>query len=236
MRRTHLQLVVGLCILVVLVLSVPFLSASIGASQGERAGALGSVIGGVIGGILAAYAAYVAVRETLRGQSQTDAANKAEELAALRLALRTEVAMIGDQCLREYEDWKKTRDNVGASKNPRTALLPPLTIYKENASKIGLLSREEIVPLISFAGTLADIRIVAERMPPSLQSIQDIDITTIMFSHACGQAAGCLKAIPAPDMDEDKPFIRALEAAGVEGEIQRQQAAKRYGASLAEPE
>jgi hypothetical protein len=75
------------------------------------------------------------------------------EISALRFALREEVMMHGKQCSEAACLWETFE-----TFNPRSAALPPLTIYEANASKVGLLMRGEIIPLIAFAGTLADLR------------------------------------------------------------------------------
>src|SRR4051812_22029642 len=77
------------------------------------------------------------------GIQEKAAHDKADEVRAIRLALHTEVSMTALQCLREFHDWCDAPPPPGF-KNVRTAKFPLLTIYEGNASKIGLLSREEI--------------------------------------------------------------------------------------------
>ena len=118
-----------------------FFAALMGSKSGEVAAALGGFIGGLIGGALAAFAAYVGVKTTLEGEAASDAERRAQEIAAIRLALHTEVGMIALVCVREFEDWRRVLGNPGAQKDPRTAYLPPLTVYNSVCSNIGRLTR-----------------------------------------------------------------------------------------------
>jgi hypothetical protein len=193
-----------------------FVVALLGSKAGEVAAALGGLIGGLIGGALAAYAAYVGVKTTLEGQASSDKERRAKENAAIRLALHTEVRMIAFQCLAEFGSWRAILSAPGAQKDPRTALLPPLTIYNSVSSKIGRLSREEIVPLIGFAGSLHDVRTVAARMAQqtTTQTNNDQQTIALLLSNACGNAAKFYRAVhDIPGAERDRPFIERLEAA-----------------------
>jgi hypothetical protein len=154
----RLNTLVGLSLWIGVPLLCAFFAALMGSwaarSWGEVSGALGSFIGGLIGGALAAYAAYLGVKTTLEGQAARDAERRAQELAAIRLALHTEVGMIALVCVRELEDWLRVLHSPGVQKDPRTARLPPLTVYNSVCGNIGRLTRDEIVPLIGFAGTV----------------------------------------------------------------------------------
>jgi len=183
-------------------------------SSGEVSTALGSFIGGLVGGALAAYAAFVAVKTTLEAQAIADANRRAHEIAAIRLALHTEVGMIATVCIREFEDWRALRS--GAEKNPSTARLPPLSIYNSVCGNVGRLTRAEIVPLIKFAGTLHDIEIVAAKMAvqSTTQSANDQKTIALLLSSACGYAAEFCEVVPGiPDAHLDQPFIRRLKEA-----------------------
>src|SRR5437879_3973944 len=89
---------------------------------------IGSLLASVVGGLIASLSAYIGVRATLRGQEKIEKARWQEELAAMRLALRTEVGLIGFQCLLEYKSWLQVM-NQPVLKHPRTAILPPLAVY-----------------------------------------------------------------------------------------------------------
>jgi hypothetical protein len=140
--------------------------------------------------------------------------NRADELAGLRHALHTEVGMVGLQCLIELYSWLKV-ERPTAVKNPRTARLPPLTIYNANAAKIGLLTRAEIVPLVGFSGTLHDIFAVADDMTlRGLQGPEARETLQILLSDACGNVADFLEIVPGIEgSDRDRQFISELRAA-----------------------
>jgi len=147
------------------------------------------------------------------------------EIDAVRLALHTEVAMIGKQCLEEYRAWTAALES-GAGKDVRTAMLPPLTIYNAIASSIGRLTRDEIVSLIGFSSTLADISTVAARIDRDRKGVppvpDDKKALVVLFSHACRLAAECMRALPVPGADLDRTFINELDEAGNHGRQERE--------------
>ncbi len=179
---------------------------------GEVSAALGSFIGGLIGGALAAYAAFVGVKTPLEGQAAGEAERRAQEIAAIRLALHTEVGMIALVCIREFEDWRALHS--GAQKDPRTARLPPLTIYNSICDNVGRLTRREIVSPIRFAGTLRDIETVATKMAAQStgQTAHDQHTIALLLSNACGYAAEFYEAVPGiPDAHLHQQFIKRLK-------------------------
>jgi hypothetical protein len=133
---------------------------------------------------------------------------RTDRMAGLRHALHTEIGMAGFQCRKELDSWLKAELSP-AQKNPRTARLAPLRIYEANAGAIGLLTREEIVPLVGFSGTLHDISVVVEDMirrgsqdPKEYQTLQ------LLLSNACGAAADFLEAVPGIEgRVQDRRFI-----------------------------
>jgi hypothetical protein len=190
-------------------LIIGFVMALIGSNPGEIAAALGALIGGIAAGT----AAYVGVRTTINEQAKTDAETKAAELAGIRLALHTEVSAIGLQCHIELA----SRRASGPARSPVvTARLPRLIVYEANANKIGLLTREEILALIGFSGTLHDIVSHVDDMsrlepfpgPDARQALM------VLLSNACGLAADFLEAVPGiPGAEQDRPLIAELRAA-----------------------
>ncbi len=192
---------IGLFWLVVFLINLLF------SKSGEVAQAVGNVLGGALGAI----AAIVAVRVTFANQAQLEQQRRENELASIRLALRTEVAMLAAQCLRELADWQDIRRR-GGTKDARTALLPPLEVYAAMAGQLGRLTRDEIVHLIGFASTLADLRIVAQTvMEKQNQNPDDQDTVITIVSNACCNAAACLRAIHEPGAEKDAGFIAALD-------------------------
>jgi hypothetical protein len=154
--------------------------------------------------------AYVGVKTTLEGQAASDAERRAQEIAAIRLALHTEIGMIALICVRELEEWRALRS--GAQKDPRTARLPPLTIYNSVCGNVGRLTREEIVPLIKFASTLHDIETVAAKMAvqSTIQTAHDQQTIALLLSNACGYAAEFYEAILGiPDAHLDQRSLNA---------------------------
>ena len=139
---------------------------------------------------------------------------QAGELAGLRQGLYTEVGVVALQCLIELDGWTKAAA-TSTPKSVRTAKLPQLTIYEANASRVGLLTRNEIVSLIGFAGTLHDISVVVEDVngrashrPDESQTLQ------VLFSNACGNAANFLESVPNIEGSQrDQVFIRRLKVA-----------------------
>lgn len=113
------------------------------------------------------------------------------EQHSLRHALHNQVGMVAKVCLDELNSWR----NAGADKDPRTARLPPLTIFDANAGKIGLLTDDEIVPLIAFSGTLHDLSVVVGGItePRVWEAREDIQV---LLSNACGYAADFLATPP----------------------------------------
>lgn len=229
-RVNPIWVAIAFCSTILIALAIPFSVQLLHSKHGEIAGALGGVIGGIFGGLLAAYAGYVAVTETLLGQAAADKQRSEEELAALRLALRTEVGMVAQQCIMEFQDWRTSKNEaVQNRKPPATAIMPTLHVYMSNASQIGRLNRDEIVAIVGFAGTLADIRTYAEDMQSRPQTHDDKERMMLMLSNACGKAAECLKAMPAPDAEADRTFIAHLNLCFQETKRYRAEAAKRYG-------
>jgi hypothetical protein len=116
------------------------------------------------------------------------------EQHSLRQALHNQVGMVALVCLREFD----SRHNAGANVDPRTARLPPLTIFDANAGKLGLLTDDEIIPLIAFSGTLHDLSVVVggitkEREWGDGGAREDIQV---LLSNACGYAATFLASPP----------------------------------------
>ena len=158
-----------------------------------------------------------------------DRTRRAVDLAGLRLALHTEVGAIGLQCLIELNSWAKAAASP-APKNLRTAKLPRLVIYEANASKIGLLTRGEIMGLISFSGMLYDISVVIADMGlRSVQGPDDLRVLQALLSNACGATGDFLEAVTGiEEADKDRPFIQRLRAAQCAGEADRSAATRSF--------
>jgi hypothetical protein len=148
-----------------------------------------------------------------------DQREKADELASVRLALHTEVGIVGRECLHLG---CLLHDDGGdpAQKNLRSLRMPPLTIFRANAGKVGQLTRDEIVHLIGFSATLFDMSVVAndlmgrEMKGPRIR--EDVDMLQGMWSRACRHAAEFLAAVPdIPDAEKDQAFIAALRRVGL---------------------
>jgi hypothetical protein len=161
-------------------------------------------------------AAYVGVKTTLEGQASKDDERRAQELAAIRRALHTEVGLIANVCIHELRHWQRILHVVG-QKDPRTAFFPPLTIYHPVSGNIGRLTRGKIVSLISFAGTLHDIEIVATRIDKNtIQAKHDQETIALLLSNACGSAAEFYEAVlDIPDANLDEDFVVQLKTAFV---------------------
>jgi len=192
---------------IALVVLVVFLISLLFTKWGEAAAA----IGGIIGGGLGALGAVIAVKVAFDQQAVKDARKDAAELASIRQALRSEVAMIANQCVVELQSWIDVK-KTGGMKDSRTARLPPLLIYAAMTPQFGRLSRPEIIGLIGFAGTLHDLSTVAESLArKTTQSPDDQETMIILTSNACCEAAKCLRAILAPDSAEDGSFLAVLD-------------------------
>jgi len=178
----------------------------------EVLGEVAAALGGLIGGAIAALAAFVGVKTTLEGQAASDAERRDRAIAAVRLALHTEVGMIALVCIKEFEDWRDLRS--GAQKDPRTARLPPLTIYNSVCSNVGQLTREEIVPLIKLASTLHNIEIVAGRLAAqgTSQTRHEQQTIAMHLFDACHYAADFCEAVPA-DARIDQGLTKRLREA-----------------------
>jgi hypothetical protein len=139
---------------------------------------------------------------------------KLAEQRSLRHALHTEVAMVAEQCILELRHWRVAQPPPTPI-NPRTALLPPLVIFSGNSGKVGLLSREEILHLIGFSGTLHDLSIVVNDMiERDVHGKEYRERVQVLLSNACGSAAKFLAAVPGiADAADDQPFIEALRKA-----------------------
>jgi hypothetical protein len=136
--------------------------------------------------------------------------------------------MIALVCIKEFEDWRRLLNKYGAQKDPRTARLPPLTIYNSVCSNVGRLTRAEIVPLIKFAGTLHDIEIIATKMAvqSTAQTAHDQQTIALLLSNVCGYAAEFYESVPGlPDANLDRPFIKRLGEAFQAMEFARDKAA-----------
>jgi hypothetical protein len=149
-----------------------------------------------------------------RLRDAADARSRAEELSNLRHALHTEVGTIATQCHAELWTWLSAPPPP-AIKNLRTSRLPPLAIYQANLTKIGLLTRDEIVQLIGFSGTLHDIAMVVDDMAQrQAQGPDERKTIELLLSNACGHAADFLEAVPGiAGADQDRPFIEELRKA-----------------------
>ncbi len=174
---------------------------------------IGGGIGALVGGALAAYAAYISVKTTLKGQEKSDALKLSNEIAGIRRALHTEVGMIGLQCMHECKDWQSSISPRMAPKSTRTAKMPPLTIYNSISPRIGLLTREEIVPLISFSGTIHDAQMVVQSIDNRGTHPNDEDkrLLAFLFSNTCLHAANFLDSVKdIPPCESDAVFISKL--------------------------
>jgi hypothetical protein len=85
------------------------------------------------------------------------------------------------------------------------------------SGNIGRLTRGKIVSLISFAGTLHDIEIVATRIDKNtIQAKHDQETIALLLSNACGSAAGFYEAVlDIPDANLDEDFVVQLKTAFV---------------------
>ena len=80
-------------------------------------------------------------------------------------------------------------------KDPRTARLPPLTIFDANAGKLGLLTDDEIVPLIAFSGTPT---LAGARCHPIRSAAPRFVVADASAPHAATVLLCCLQTGPSP--------------------------------------
>jgi hypothetical protein len=121
-----------------------------------------------------------------------------------RIALREEVLMMSNACLRATDLWLHSNDAITI----RSLIFPPLTVFEANASLIGQLDRNEIIGLVAFSASLADLRIIAHHIEerrlamagiipgPHKLTPQDIESITGLLRTACFGAANFLEANP----------------------------------------
>ena len=149
-----------------------------------------------------------------RQNRNEDRVRRAADLAGLRLALHTEVGAIGLQCLFELKSWQRL-EPPPAKRTLITARFPRLVIYEANANRIGLLTRDEIMGLIGFFGTLQDISVVVLDMETrQIQGADERERIETLLSNACGSAADFLDSvIGIDDSEKDKRFIEKLRTA-----------------------
>jgi type II secretory pathway pseudopilin PulG len=157
-----------------------------------------------------------------RSIQQKAAKDKSGEIAAIRLAFHTEVLMVAAQCRHEFTSWHDAPPPP-SQKNLRTAKFPPLLIYEGNVSKIGLLTRPEIVSLIAFHGTLHDISRVVNDMEGTditndvktapNQGPENRKTLMLLLSNACQKAADFLGAVPdIPEARNSSTFVSELRS------------------------
>lgn len=216
------NLLTGLALLFFTLLLVTFGAALLGSRAGEVAGATGGVLGGLAG----ALGAYVGVLTAIRAQARADRQRRREELAAIRLAIYTEIRMVSFQCDAEYWSWQKIAwKEVRGFKALVTSNFPPLSIYTSLAGSVGRLSEAEIVSLVSFAGQLHDIQAFIgdlandARAASSAFGPYDLSHVTLiaeMWARACDYAANFIEAASAvagvdlPGPQQDLPTIQRL--------------------------
>ncbi|MGH6888455.1 MAG: hypothetical protein ACREHF_04555 [Rhizomicrobium sp.] len=187
--------------------------------------ALIAAVSAISGAIVAGLFSYLGVRQTIRAQRRIEDDRRREELAAIRLALYSEIGTIAQQCLLECRSRTLNRSHVVGPAH--SARLPPLRIYDAVAEKIGQLSRAEIITVIGFAGCLWDVGVLVEATFSEAPPIPDT--ITQVLSNTCNQAADCLTAIPVPDSEKDQGFIAALREAGKQCEKLRTAARESLG-------
>jgi len=115
------NLLAGLCLVAFAVLLSRLGAALLGSTSGEVAAALGGVLGGLAG----ALGAYVGVLTAIKAQATADTDRRRSELAATRLAIYTEVRMIGFQCHIEFWSWQKVAWREMLPKALTTSNFPP---------------------------------------------------------------------------------------------------------------
>lgn len=195
-------------------------------AQGQNAAAVQAVA--ALGqGLLTVCALFITIYLPSRqraDEKKLDGERTARELQHLRTALREEVLQISMQSLKAYEFWVN-----GEIDSARSLYLPSPFILVSNAAQIGRLSREEIVPLVGFAGSIADIRTFSENLEGYVASeefqrgIKQISNSARisgdgLLRSICRNAAQFLRATPAKPqgklLDRYEDVIGQLSEAG----------------------
>jgi hypothetical protein len=176
-------------------------------NQCQNAAATQTVVA-IVSAFVAMVALFIAIRSPVWQQRRI----RVEDRETTIVALREEVTMFAPQCeiLLEY------LCRPGANLKPRSASLPLLTVFDSVASKLGLLSRDQIVHIVSFSAQLADLRYVASTLPrPQQLDDEDRLLLAGMTVNACHYAGRFLESVPAPVGKEDdyKKLFSRLKAA-----------------------
>jgi hypothetical protein len=144
-----------------------------------------------------AIAIYVPLRQ--QGLARTDdETRRRKEVGNLLIALREEVVMFSAECLSAlltYSDPEKHFTKSGG--------IAPLIVFESNASKIGTLERNQILPLFGFSASLSQLRFLLARFSDT-EPIDNEDRLLLikMTAKACKHAARFLKAVPVPPEEE----------------------------------
>ena len=148
-----------------------------------------------------------------RMKTKDDASQRASETEALRLSLQTEVKMVARRCQMELGLLLHEPDQLV---EPAPLDIPPLSIYHGTVSKFGYLSQNEILPLITWCGTLRDLEMLSNRVgqvEPALRHENRRELITGYLALACKRAADFLEAAPVlSSKDEDRQFIMTLRS------------------------
>jgi hypothetical protein len=194
---------------------IGILVAFLAALAGMEAKDVGASLGGVIGGIVGAAGAFLGVQAAIQREDNREKDRSALELQSLRSAIYAEVKITSILCYRLCSDFSKIMSQSEISEKIFELRMPESIVFRSVSSQIGLLSSEEVSPLVKYQHTLEDIRIIefSERNSPHLQD--DKFRIYFLLSNACEYAACFLAATPEPvrsseDMDYFIPELRRL--------------------------
>jgi len=127
----------------------------------SSAGDAGAALGGALGGGIGAIGAYLGVRETLSRQASDEASRRDVELLTVRHAVFVEV-VISSELLRKCGLYLSRFSYDFEKFDKNYILLPDLTLTKAMSSQFGKLRTQELVALVKYIHTLADLRICVD--------------------------------------------------------------------------
>jgi hypothetical protein len=190
--------------------------------------AISAVVQGVLTIFTIWFAIYIPKQQRVHERARDEAERLNERLLAkekessllkhTRIALREAVLMISGACLHATDLWIRSKDAISI----RSLIFPPLTVFEANAARIGQLARDEIIGLVGFSASLADLRIIvhdiegrrlamAGLVPGQIKlTPQDIESITGLLRSACFRAADFLEANPErpePPLTDSYPLI-----------------------------
>ena len=191
-----------------------YIGCAMAAHQDLAAGLIGGAAALLAAGV-AAWVAFAGIQEQLAEEREREERLRAQEIAALKASIYSDIADRAARCLNDYiSPWRDLRSDDRWLTAERVEMFRPATpvVYPAIAGKVGLLKAEVLVPVTQFYFRLDALSHAIESLigilrqqpvTPTLESLRQLRVKDIKerLQSCCKPAANALERLAVPEAD-----------------------------------